>query len=571
MSASNPIDDRYEVLERLSGTGGREELRALDRTLEREVLLVRQPRAADAAERRDLREARALAAVEHPGVQRLHEVLQDEATTTLVLEPVAGETLAERLAREPEGRLPHDEVRRLGSELAEALAAVHAAGAVHRDVSPETIRLAADGRACLTGFRLSKPFRPGEITSIDYVRAAKAKGEPVVLPTHPAPEQLGGEAASERSDLFALGCVLYRALTGREAMPGFLEHGWRAPEDPARAGAPRNLAAPVMACLARSPIARPKSATALRDALLPEGRGGGLVAPRTRILAGAAALFAAAFLVWQLAPWERGTDARGLGVVPGEAPTEAGTFAPGFGRSLALLIGIGEAYRPNGFAPLENAVADVDALDAALRARPLGRWETTVLRDGEATENEIRKALAKLENELQPEDRALVYFAGHGVPHERSESSGWVVPADGLSLERDPERTSWLHFDAFERFLVDAQAKHVMVAVDCCYGGRLASTRSSLVQDFEARFLTRPARVVLAAGRADEPVFDGAGKRHSPFGQAFLDSLGDGISLTSSMLHARMLGSFSRQQLAQTPVLAHTVNVPPGEFVFLAE
>ncbi len=585
MDSLRVIRERYEVLETLALDSGREELRARDRMLGREVLIVRRmletgPRQ-DRSERA-LREARALAALRHPGVQRLLDAFDDDGCATLVLEPATGEALAARLERE--GRLASDEVLRIAIAVAEALAAVHAAGAVHRDVSEENVVLGSDGSICTTGFRLAKPIAPSEATSLEYGPSAGDRPRPLDrqgLPAHPAPEQLGGEAASPRSDLFALGCVLYRALTGRAAMPEILERGFAAPPaiESLAPDTPRAFAQLVTLCIARSPIGRPRSAAELAGALhaLQSGPASARARSRRPILVGSAtiALVAVAFSAWRLDA-EAGDAAasRGLGLRESDAPARLAstTFAAGFRSSRALLIGIGEAYRKNGFDPLANAVRDVRAVDAALRGLARDRWETRLLCDEEATFDGIRTALAELEAGLEAEDRVLVYFAGHGVPHERSGSSGWIVPADGASLAVDPARTRWLHFDAFDRFLGDVPAKHVLLAMDCCYGGRIASMRSSAALDYEERFLSSPARVVLAAGRADEQVSDGGANGHSPFAEAFLGSLsGQGVAITSSMLHADMLRAFADRRLPQTPVLAYPVGAPPGEFVFFLE
>lgn len=573
------IAGRYEVLETLSSEPEREELRARDLSLGREVVLVRARAARDdeRGPRTGLREARALAALRHPGIQRLHDVLEEPDGPVLVLEPLAGEPLAERLARD--GALPPAEVLRLARELAEALAAVHAAGAVHRDVGAANVVLRADGSACLGGFRLAKPLAPLGGTTLEYgaARAAGARPGAGGLPAHPAPEQLAGEAASARSDLFALGCVLYRCLTGREALPELLERGWSAPADPRRVapGVPAPLAQLVLACLARSPVGRPQSAAELAAALraleAPARRGP--PARRAGLVAGAAALLALlGALGWRGLAGADPSGLRGLGLVDSGAAAAAGpgSFAPGFRRSRALLIGIGEAYRSGGFDPLENAQRDVTALAQRLAALP--GWTVATLLEEQASFDGIRAALVALEGELEREDRALIYFAGHGVPHERSGSSGWLIPADGETLERDPTRRRWLHFDALARFLADAPAKHVLLAMDCCYGGRLTALRAAGAQAYEERFTTRPAKVVLAAGRADERVADGAAGGHSPFAEVLLDALSEpGGAITSSQLHARMLAVFTERGLPQTPVLAFPPDVPPGEFVFSRE
>jgi hypothetical protein len=332
---------------------------------------------ARAAAERALREARALAGVRHPSIQRLHDVLEDQNGPVLVLEPATGESLAARMDREP--RLDPELVRRLGCELADALAAVHAAGAVHRDVSEDTVILRADGTTCLTGFRLAKPASLGASTSIQYdpERALATTSERVALPAHAAPEQLGGEAANPRTDIFALGCVLYRALTGQPAPAGGISDGARDPARRLAAGAPQSLVKLVLACLAQSPLGRPQTAAELRDGLRavavePRGAPRARRASRAAILA-LASLVALCALGWQLWPRRAAPGERGL--APSEAPRRSAeaAFEPGFRSSRALLIGIGEAYRGHGFEPLANSVADVEALAEALEASTADR------------------------------------------------------------------------------------------------------------------------------------------------------------------------------------------------------
>jgi hypothetical protein len=581
-----PIAGRYDVLETLHSDGRGEELRARDQTLGREVLLVRRPCAVQldgrASVDRALREARALAGLRHPSIQKLHDVVEDEGGPTLVLEPVAGETLEARLARET--KLEPEEVRRLGIELADALATVHAAGAVHRDVSEHTIVLRGDGSPCLTGFRLAKPATMSGATSIQYgqVQESGSCKERVVLPHHPAPEQLAGEAASARTDLFALACVLYRALTGREAMPDHLAGGWRPPTDPVRLvpGTPPVLAKQILACLSRSPIGRPQSAIEFRDALRTEkparakaAEAGVTSAPSAAKLGmGLAAAVALALLGWQF--WPRAAAVapdRGLATTNESAHSPDARYQASYRKTHALLIGIGQAYEGSGFPPLSNAARDVQALDESLRALPNDNWEPEVLLDGKATQQGILNALYAMEDALDPEDRVLIYFAGHGVPHERSETSGWLIPADGKSLDKDPNaRTNWLQFETLKTFLGNAVAKHVLLAMDCCYSGRMGSSRSAGAEQYKKAFLTEPAVVVLASGRPNEKVSDGVTNGHSPFADVFLESLaGRTGGLTSSALYNRMSERFLEQSLPQKPTLRCPENMTMGEFVFL--
>jgi serine/threonine protein kinase len=127
-----PLPERFEVLEERERTGSKVLLRAWDKTLEREVVLqllgTITRRGSDPREQ--LREARMMGRVHHRGVCRLLEALETDAGPVMVLEPLEGETLAERLERVQ--TLDAEEVRRMGVEVAEALAAVHAQGVEHR-------------------------------------------------------------------------------------------------------------------------------------------------------------------------------------------------------------------------------------------------------------------------------------------------------------------------------------------------------------------------------------------------------------------------------------------------------
>jgi len=576
MAETTLIAGRYQVLDSRV-VGDREEMRARDCTLGREVTLVRcseHPLVAGADGAARLREARALASLDHPGVQRLYDVLDEVPGPILVLEPVAGEMLATRLGQHE--KLTPSEVRALGLELCNALGAIHAAGVVHRDVSASNVVIGVDGKARLVGFRLAKPFAPLAGTSIRYGSGSTGSDAADVrsLPTHPAPEQYRGESASPRTDLFALGCVLYRALTGCDAFAGSIDRTWVQPPDPRTFApdAPRALAACLRACLAPSPVGRPQSAAELARAL-DDTKSPRVARARGWYATAALAVVASAGALLTFHYWPTPVDGdgpRGLGVL--SAPTSIGSLRTGFEHSRALLIGIGGAYRANGFPPLTNAVADVEKLKDALEARPGDNWSVRMLTEEQATFDGIRSALAELENELGPEDRVFIFFAGHGESHPNSRSSGWLIPADAKPQRDDPARTNWLHFDTLLTFMKDAPAKHVLLAMDCCYGGRIAEMRALSGRAYEDRYTTQPARVVMAAGRADQQVQDsGADGAHSPFARVFLDALGElDSSFTSSQIHADLQRAFESEGLQQTPVLAHLPGASAGEFVFLA-
>jgi hypothetical protein len=157
-------------------------------------------------EQRFMAEARAAAGLSHPGIVVVHDVGRDEATGTLYIafEYLEGRTLDEA-AR---GRaLPPDEALRIGARVAEALHHAHQRGIVHRDVKPANVMLLASGQPKLMDFGIAK-VPASQLT---------ATGEFFGTPTYMSPEQVAGEPLDARSDVFSLGAVVYRLLTGQDA------------------------------------------------------------------------------------------------------------------------------------------------------------------------------------------------------------------------------------------------------------------------------------------------------------------------------------------------------------------
>ncbi len=203
----------YRIVESLGRGGMGAVYRAHDERLGRDVAIKVLPAdgARDAAERERLRrEARTLSRLNHPGIAAIYDLDSQEGVDFLVLELVPGATLEERLRTGP---LPEREAVRLGIEVAEALAAAHREGVVHRDVKPANLRLTPDGRVKVLDFGLallSDPLRERAET-----RTMSGAGEIAGTLAYMAPEQLVGEAVDARTDLYALGVVLYEAATGR--------------------------------------------------------------------------------------------------------------------------------------------------------------------------------------------------------------------------------------------------------------------------------------------------------------------------------------------------------------------
>jgi Protein kinase domain len=215
----------YEILGPLGAGGMGEVYRARDSDLGRDVAIKALPAAfSNDANRlaRFEREARSLAAVNHPGIGAIYGVEKAGSDRFLVLELVAGETLARRLSRGP---LPVAEALEVGRQIADALEAAHAKGLIHRDLKPANVMIAADGRVKLLDFGLAKGLdhsTPDPDPSQSPTLTATPTTEGVILGTaaYMSPEQARGRPVDQRTDIWSFGCVLYEVLTGRLAFAG---------------------------------------------------------------------------------------------------------------------------------------------------------------------------------------------------------------------------------------------------------------------------------------------------------------------------------------------------------------
>ncbi len=181
--------------------------------------------AADASARaRFEREARAIATLSHPNICVVHDVGHQDGIDYLVMELLEGETLAERLAR-AKGPLPLDEVLKIGTAIADALDKAHRAGIVHRDLKPANVMLTKAGPKLLD-FGLAKlqggtpAVSMTDATGATTVGPQTAKGTILGTIHYMAPEQVEGREADPRSDIWALGAVLYEMATGQRPFQG---------------------------------------------------------------------------------------------------------------------------------------------------------------------------------------------------------------------------------------------------------------------------------------------------------------------------------------------------------------
>jgi TolB-like protein/Tfp pilus assembly protein PilF len=213
----------YEILSPLGAGGMGEVWRARDPRLGREVAIKVLPATfsqdADRLQRFQ-REARSASALNHPSIVTVYDVGREGDVPYVVLELLEGETLRARLASGP---VPPRRALEYAASLAQGLGAAHEKGIVHRDLKPENIFLTRDGRAKILDFGLARVLAdplPGAVATAAPTEAGTTPG--VVLGTvgYMAPEQLRGEPADQRSDLFAFGAVLYEMLSGKRAFSG---------------------------------------------------------------------------------------------------------------------------------------------------------------------------------------------------------------------------------------------------------------------------------------------------------------------------------------------------------------
>jgi tRNA A-37 threonylcarbamoyl transferase component Bud32 len=297
---------RFEVLGRLGEGGMGHVLRARDPQLDREVAIkvlrselddTVAPLHAEVARKRLLREAQAMARLDHPNVIGVHEVGEDGGRIFLVMERVAGTTLDGWLRAASRGWRG---VLALFAQVGAGLAAAHAAGLVHRDIKPGNVLVGDDGRARITDFGLVGVEAGRDVRALDSAAEPPAlthDGAMVGTPGYMAPEQLRGQVADPRSDQFGLCVTLYEALYGESpfAGAGFREMAVAVLEGsvrPAPAGSdvPAAVRAAVLRGLAVDPAARWPDVAALMAALAapsarPARRRSWLVVPLAAVVA----------------------------------------------------------------------------------------------------------------------------------------------------------------------------------------------------------------------------------------------------------------------------------------------
>jgi serine/threonine-protein kinase len=225
------------------------------------------------------REARAAAALTHPGIATVYALEEIDGRLYLASEHVAGETLRERLSRGP---LSEAEVREIGRQLAAALSVAHDKGVVHRDLKPENVMWTPDGVAKILDFGVAHLDGVG---AGDVSPQLTMDGAVFGTPAYMSPEQLRGEAAGSAADLFAFGVMLAELSTGRHPFAGVnpavtVARSLSAPPD--LAGVPPAIALVASTCMAKTPAGRFRSAHEVSAALEDSPQGVALARGRGR-------------------------------------------------------------------------------------------------------------------------------------------------------------------------------------------------------------------------------------------------------------------------------------------------
>lgn len=417
------------------------------------------PIAADADERLRrlaLREARATGRLNHTNIVALYKVHEEPDAWLFEMEFVEGRTLADSLG--PEGRLDPVDARRIATGVAEALRSAHAAGVVHGDVKPGNVLLRTDGAVKLADFGLARMV--GEVS-----HSASGEGAIRGTPTHLAPEQTTGAAASEATDIWSFGVLLHRMLSGRlpfpaPNLPTLFEAIQRREPAPLDDRVPADLASLAFACLAKEPARRPRSFGEVLERLAPD-------APRApaRSAGTRAAFFGRAPILRRLAEVLRRTE-EGAGA----ALLVSGPI--GIGKSALLRRLRGEVETRLRF--VEAAVTPLEGL-----LRPLLRAARQALSGAgaeagsAASASDVARRLLVAEGSLRVESRSESLWALDGILRALAGEAGVAVVIEDAQIANEEEAR--LLAGLVRRLPGEGISLVILERVEAGDGGRLAA------------------------------------------------------------------------------------------------
>jgi Tol biopolymer transport system component len=537
----------YEVLALIGAGGMGEVYGARDTRLDRTVALKVLPAdfASDPSHRaRFQREARAISALAHPHICTLHDVGEQDGQAYLVMEYLTGETLADRLKKGP---LPRPQALEAAGHIADALDAAHKRGIIHRDLKPGNVMLTRAG-VKLLDFGLARIGAHGERPVVEDLASAPTTSGPLtgrgtLLGTMPymAPEQLEGRPTDARTDVWALGAVLYEMLTGRRAFEGQSQASLIAAileKEPVSLTTLQPLIPPslerlVRRCLAKSPDDRWDTAHDLAEELR----------------------------------WIAQTVQAGEAVAPRRAPLRTvvavGALALATGFAAALATGwrlMGRAPRP-----IVHSLLDIRPAEALLGPSPYEHWDR----------RPSRTAFA-----LSPDGRTLVFTAQQGERQQLylrrlDQPEATLVPgtegAEGPFFSPDGAWVGYWAQGAFRKVGIGGGGPPVQV---CRFPGPVYgaswSTDDRIVFGLESGGL----RHVPASGGTPEPLTTPAPgeawhvlPQVLPGGKAVLfTALDSPYNWRSARVVAQPLPSGARRVLAEDAADARYV--PTGHVVF---
>jgi TPR repeat protein len=443
---------RYTIERELARGGAGVVLLARDTQLGRAVAVKVLLKVDEKGAVRLAREARALAGLRHPNLVSVHDVGQWGERPYLVMDYVEGETLEARARRE--GPLPAAEVIRLGTALCDALGVLHGRQLLHRDIKPDNVLLALDGRPVLTDLGLVKVMAPDEQT-----RHLTHSGMLHGTPGYWSPEQAAGELSQlgPATDTYGLAATLFRCLTGEPPVEGrtlaevLVNTLERDPLPPSRLvpGVPPGLDRALLRALAKAPEDRYASAAEFADALQ---RGEGAPArrlPAPVLVACALGGLVAAVALFAVLPTAPPDDPASSPAAPATAPagsppeTPAGEPEPE--PEPTLLEEAREVERTRGArasVELYRAAARADDLDAMVRLGQMLSVYDEVQDDDEEAAAWFRRA-AEAGHPRGMSEIGFMLLLGRGVPKDEAAAAEWFARSAAAG---DPEGMSNLGY-----------------------------------------------------------------------------------------------------------------------------